>query len=216
LFSFLTDIIGQILGFFARLTGSLGLGVILLTVVIRLALHPLTLSQSKSLAAMRELQPKLDELRKKYKDKPEQYQQKLVELYQEHKINPMGGCLPMLIQLPILYALFFVLRDLTGLFPDMNPRFLLWDLTRANHAETWYLLPILSGVTTYGQMRLAAPSDPSQRALMIIMPLFFVYISAQFPAGLVLYWVVANLLSMGQQYLINRQLAAAQKGEKAR
>lgn len=215
MFSFLTDIIGQLLGFFAGLTGSLGWGVIFLTIVVRLALYPLTLSQAKSLAGMRELQPKMQELQKKYKDKPQEYQQKLVELYREHKINPMGGCLPILIQLPILYALFFVLRDLTGLFPDMDPHFLLWDLTQANHGETWYLLPVLSGATTYAQMMLTATSDPSQRAMMVIMPLFLVYISTQFPAGLVLYWIVANVFSVGQQYIINRQLAAAQKEEKA-
>lgn len=197
------------------MTGSLGLGVILLTLVIRLALYPLTLSQAKSMAGMRELQPKMQELQKKYKDKPQEYQQKVFELYQEHKINPAGGCLPILIQLPILYALFFVLRDLTGLFPDMDPTFLLWNLTEANHAETWYLLPILSGLTTYGQMMLTSTSDPTQRTLMTIMPLFLVYISTQFPAGLVLYWVVSNLFSIGQQYVINRQLAADQKGEKA-
>lgn len=215
MFSFLTDFIGQILGVFVNWTGSLGVGIILLTLLIRIALYPLTLSQARSLAAMREIQPKLQELQKKYQHKPQEYQQKLLELYQEHKINPMGGCLPILIQLPILYALFFVLRDLTGLFPDVDPHFLLWDLTQANHAETWYLLPILSGVTTYAQMMLTATSDSTQRVMMMIMPLFLVYISTQFPAGLVLYWVVTNVFSLGQQYLINRQLAAARKGEKA-
>src|SRR5690606_7162424 len=98
LFDFLKDIFAQILQFFAQTTGSLGVGIILLTVAIRLALYPLTLSQSRSLAGMRELQPKLQELQKKYKNKPEEYQRKLMELYQEHKVNPLGGCLPILVQ----------------------------------------------------------------------------------------------------------------------
>lgn len=205
----------QVLRFFVDMTGSLGLGIIFLTVVIRLALYPLTLSQSKSMAGMRELQPKLQELQKKYKDKPQEYQQKVVELYQEHKINPLGGCLPIIVQLPFLWALFMVLRDLSGLFPDIDPTFLLWDLTSDNHAATWYLLPILSGLTTYGQMMLTSTADPTQRTMMMIMPLFLVYISTQFPAGLVVYWVISNLFSVGQQYVINRQLAAAKEGEGA-
>src|SRR5690625_5754420 len=87
----------QVLRFFVDMTGSRGLGIIFLTLVIRLALYPLTLSQSKSMAGMRELQPKMQELQKKYKDKPQEYQQKVMELYQEHKINPLGGCLPILV-----------------------------------------------------------------------------------------------------------------------
>lgn len=213
--NFLSDLFGQILGFFADTTGSLGLGIILLTLVIRLALYPLTLSQSKSMAGMRELQPKMQELQKKYKDKPQEYQQKVMELYQEHKINPLGGCLPILVQLPFLWALFTVLRDLNGLLPHHDSTFLIWDLTSADHAATWYLLPILSGVTTYAQMMLTATTDPSQRMMMLIMPLFLVYISTQFPAGLVIYWVVSNVFSVGQQYVINQQLAAAKKGEEA-
>lgn len=211
--NFLSDIFGQILGFFTDTTGSLGWGIILLTLVIRLALYPLTLSQSKSMAGMRELQPKMQELQKKYKDKPQEYQQKVMELYKEHKINPLGGCLPIIIQLPFLWALFAVLRDVGGITED--PTFLLWNLASPDHASTLYLLPILSGATTYIQMRLSATAEPSQRTMMLIMPLFLVYISTNFPAGLVLYWVVSNLFSIGQQHLINQQLAAAKKGEGA-
>ncbi|MFS8542618.1 MAG: YidC/Oxa1 family membrane protein insertase [Limnochordales bacterium] len=206
---FFQNILLQLLVFFADLTNSSGLAIILLTVTIRLALYPLTLSQTKSLAAMRELQPKMQELQKKYKDKPQEYQKRVMELYQEHKINPLGGCLPVLIQLPFLWALFRVLQD----FPLEQRDFLIWDLAGPAGEPLW-ILPILSGLTTYGQMMLTS-TDPSQRAMMLIMPLFLTWISIQFPAGLVLYWVVSNLFSIGQQYLINKQLEAAKKGDKA-
>lgn len=209
LIEFFQNILLQLLVFFADLTNSSGLAIILLTVTIRLALYPLTLSQTKSLAAMRELQPKIQELQKKYKDKPQEYQKRVMELYQEHKINPLGGCLPVLIQLPFLWALFRVLQD----FPLEQRDFLIWDLAGPAGEPLW-ILPILSGLTTYGQMMLTS-TDPSQRAMMLIMPLFLTWISIQFPAGLVLYWVVSNLFSMGQQYLINKQLEAAKKGDKA-
>lgn len=205
---FFEGILLQLLVFFADLTKSSGLAIILLTIFIRLVLYPLTLSQSKSLAAMRELQPKMEELQRKYKDKPQEYQRKLMELYQEHKINPLGGCLPVLVQLPFLWALFRVLQD----FPLEQRQFLLWDLAEK---DPFYILPVLSGVTTYAQMRMTATGDPTQRAMLLIMPVFLMWISAQFDAGLVLYWVVSNLFSIGQQYLINKQLAAAKKGDKA-
>ncbi|MBO8141055.1 MAG: YidC/Oxa1 family membrane protein insertase [Firmicutes bacterium] len=207
---FLRDVMLQMLVFFADLTNSSGLGIILLTLVIRLLLFPLTLSQTKSLAAMRELQPKMQELQRKYKDKPQEYQRRLLELHREHNINPLGGCLPVLVQLPILWALFFVLRE----FPLEQRQFLIWDLA-GPAGEPYWILPLLSGLTTYGQMMLSA-TDPSQRAMMFIMPVFLVWVSVQFPAGLVLYWVVSNVFSMGQQYVINRQLAAAKKGDKVR
>lgn len=205
---FFEGILLQLLVFFADLTKSSGLAIILLTIFIRLVLYPLTLSQSKSLAAMRELQPKMEELQRKYKDKPQEYQRKLMELYQEHKINPLGGCLPVLVQLPFLWALFRVLQD----FPLEQRQFLLWDLAEK---DPFYILPVLSGVTTYAQMRMTATGDPTQRAMLLIMPVFLMWISTQFDAGLVLYWVVSNLFSIGQQYLINKQLAAAKKGDKA-
>lgn len=207
---FFQDIMLQMLVFFADLTKSSGLAIILLTVTIRLALYPLTLSQTKSLAVMRELQPKMQELQKKYKDKPQEYQQRVMELYREHKVNPLGGCLPVLIQLPFLWALFRVLQD----FPLEQRQFLIWDLAGPAGEPLW-ILPLLSGLTTYGQMMLTATGDQSQKAMMLVMPVFLTWISIQFPAGLVLYWVVSNLFSIGQQYVINKQLAAAKKGDKA-
>lgn len=204
---FFADILRSALIWLANVTNSSGLAIILLTFGIRLLLYPLTLSQTRSMAAMKELQPKMKELQAKYKDKPQEYQKRMIELYQEHKINPLSGCLPLLVQLPFLWALFWVLRE----FPDtLNPEFFIWNLKEAA-AEPLYILPILAGVTTYLQMMLSM-TDPSQKIMMTIMPVFIAWLSVSFPAGLVLYWTVSNVFSIGQQYLVNQQMAAGNQG----
>ncbi len=192
---------------FYGLTNSYGIAIILVTIAIRAVLVPLTVGQTKSMAKMKELQPKMAELKEKYKDKPQEYQQKVMDLYKENKVNPMGGCLPVLLQLPVLWALFAVLRDY-----EFTSGFL-W-LTSLSSPDPYYILPILSGATTYLQM-IATGTDQSQKAMMMIMPVFIGYISLNFPAGLVLYWVVSNLFSIVQQYVLMRHMSAAQEGGKA-
>lgn len=194
-----------LLTFFYNVSGSYGLAIILLTVTIRLVLAPLTLSQSKSMEAMKALQPKMNALQQKYKDDPEEYQRRVMELYKEHNINPLSGCLPMLIQLPFLWALFAVLRNY-----DFGTGFL-W-LTSLSEPDPLYILPVLSALTTYIQMMMTS-ADASQKSMMLIMPIFIGYISISFPAGLVLYWVVSNLFSMGQQYLIARRMSPQEGGK---
>ncbi|NLV91396.1 MAG: membrane protein insertase YidC [Firmicutes bacterium] len=197
----------SLLDFFYGITGNYGLAIILLTLAIRLILVPLTIGQNKSMAKMKELQPKMEEIKEKYKDKPEEYQQKVMELYKEHNVNPMGGCLPMLLQLPVLFALFAVLRSY-----EFTSGFL-W-LTSLSAPDPYYILPILSAVTTYLQTMLTS-TDQSQKAMTLIMPVFIGYISLNFPSGLVLYWVVSNIFSAVQQYVLNKQLSVAQEGGKA-
>ena len=194
-----------LLKFFYNVSGSYGLAIILLTIAIRLILAPLTLSQSKSMEAMKTLQPKMNALQQKYKDDPEEYQRRVMELYKEHNINPLSGCLPMLIQLPFLWALFAVLRNY-----DFGTGFL-W-LTSLSEPDPLYILPVLSALTTYIQMMMTS-ADASQKSMMLIMPIFIGYISISFPAGLVLYWVVSNLFSMGQQYLIARRMSPQEGGK---
>ena len=207
--SLLREVMVTSLKFFYGFTSSYGLAIIFLTMAIRLLLYPLFASQTKTAAVMKELQPKLAELQAKYKSKPEEYQKKMMELYKEHKINPLGGCLPMLIQLPFLWALFQVL----GTFQFGQEKFLgLWIL---NKPDSFYILPILAGVTTYIQMAMTT-TDPSQRAMTMIMPIFIAWMSLKFAAGLTIYWVVSNIFSIGQQYITNRQLAARQEGGKAK
>jgi YidC/Oxa1 family membrane protein insertase len=193
------------LRFFYDLSGSYGMAIILLTLAIRFILAPLTFSQSKSMEAMKALQPEMQALQERYKDKPEEYQRKVMELYQEHKVNPLGGCLPMLVQLPFLWALFAVLREF-----DFGTGFL-W-LTSLSEPDPLYVLPVLSAITTYIQMVMTS-ADASQKTMMFIMPVFIGYISISFPAGLVIYWVVSNLFSMAQQYVIARRMSPQEGGK---
>lgn len=195
----------------ANTTGSAGLAIILLTILIRLILFPLTRKQTQSMLAMRELQPKIAEIQKKYKDKPEEMNRKVLELYREKGVNPFGGCLPLLIQLPFLYALFMVLRTYT--FEGVDSHFIIWTLTEP---DRYYILPILSGVTTYFMSAQTAGGDSSQKMMLYIMPAFLTWISLSFPSGLVLYWVVSNLFSIGQQYVLTKTMPAAEGGAKAK
>lgn len=206
LYSWLPAGIQAILVWLTRVTGSAGVGIILLTILIRLALYPLTKKQTESMIAMRELQPKLKALQEKYKNKPEEYQKRLIELYKAEGVNPLGGCLPILIQIPFLFALFYVLRSFS--FEGVDPTFLIWDLTKT---DPYYILPILSGVTTYLQS-LMTLTDPSQKMFLYIMPVFITWISVSFPVGLVLYWVTSNIFSIGQQYWLSRTMPNAKGG----
>lgn len=208
LFGWLPDGIGAILRWLAVTTGSAGIAIILLTVAIRLALYPLTVKQTKSMLAMRELQPKLKEIQEKYKDKPEEYQKRMLALYREHGVNPFGGCLPLLVQLPFLWSLFAVLRTFSFEAINVSPVFLFWDLTAP---DPYFILPILSGITTYF-MSAMTMADQSQKALNYIMPIFIAYISHSFVAGLVLYWVVSNIFSIGQQYYMMKMGSPLAKG----
>lgn len=209
-FGWLPASLEAMLVWLAEVTGSAGLGIILLTLLIRFALFPLTKKQTESMAAMKELQPKLNALREKYKDKPQEYQQKMMEVYKEAGVNPLGGCLPVLLQFPFLIALFYVLNNFG--FENMNPQFLIWNLTQP---DALYVLPALAALTTYFQSSMTM-TDPSQRALLYVMPVFIGWISIRFPAGLVLYWVVSNLFSIGQQYVLMKGPSGAKGGAAAK
>jgi YidC/Oxa1 family membrane protein insertase len=199
--------------FFYNLTGNHGMAIILLTVVIKLILLPLTISQSKSMLAMKKMQPLQKELQEKYKDNPQILNEKLMELYKKHKVNPFGGCLPLIIQLPFIYALFGVLRTFPAGTSEafqqaFSPMFLMWDLSLAANmakAFSYYILPLLSAVTTYIQTMQTSSNDPSQKSMQIFMPLFIGYLSTTFASGLVLYWIVGNLFTIAQTYWLNRR-----------
>jgi len=210
-FGWLPAGIQAILGWLTQITGSAGIAIILLTILIRLALYPLTKKQTESMIALREIQPKLQEIQNKYKDNPQEYQRRVLELYREKGVNPFGGCLPLLIQFPFLIALFQVLRTYT--FEGVDPRFLIWTLTEP---DRFYVLPILSGLTTYFMSAMTSGGDPSQRAMQLIMPIFIAWISISFPAGLVLYWVVSNIFSIVQQYMLTKSMPMVEGGAKAK
>lgn len=184
-----------------------GLAIILLTVLIKVALYPLSVKQMRSMVIMQQLAPKIKEIQDKYgKKDPQKMQQKIMELYREHDVNPMAGCLPILIQMPILIALYRAL--IVFPYPDPAHAKFLW-ITNLSNYDPIYILPLLAGITTYTQMRMTTNlADQTQRMMLIFMPLFIVWISIKLPAGLVLYWVVYNIVGMVQQYFINKQTLA--------
>lgn len=190
--------LGWILDQLVFFTGSYGVSIILSTIIVRLLLYPLTLSQNKNMQAMRKLQPELEALQKKYGDDKETQQQKTMELYQKNKINPLGGCLPMLVQLPILWAFFRVLN--TTSFGEGTKFLGVWALSQP---DPYYILPILAAGTTYLQSKMTV-TDASQKSMLIVMPLMIGFFSLNFPSGMVIYWTTSNIFSIAQQAWMNK------------
>ena len=193
-----------------------GVAIILLTMLIKTLIYPLTYKQMASMRKTIEIQPKIKAIQAKYKNDKEKANAAVMELYKEHKVNPMGGCLPILVQLPIFWALYSTLRN----FPyagtaDAAHWFLGFDLTYTyGFALTFHLLlPVFAAATTFLQTKLTSPNttDPTQKTMLYMMPVFFAYISATVPAGLALYWVTMNVVSIFQQLYINRKLASISK-----
>lgn len=188
-----------------------GLAIILMTILFKLATHPLTLKQMRAMAAMQQLAPKIKEIQEKYKEKdPQKMQQKVMELYREHNVNPMAGCLPLLVQMPILFALYKGLLT----FPYANPDHasFLWIQNLTHRGDPFYLLPLLAGITTYFQSRMTTNmADQTQRMMMTLMPVFIGWICTTVPAGLALYWVTFNVVGIVQQYFVNKQISAVKE-----
>ena len=205
LFDSAIGLLQDLLTFFYGVTGTLGIAnygiaIILITLAIKLILYPLTLKQVKGMKAMQELQPKMKELQEKYKGNSEKLNKEMAILYKESGVNPLAGCLPLVVQMPILMGIFYAIRD----YQYVNIPSFLWitDLSGPDHL---YILPILSAATTYIQQK-QTTTDTNQQAKMMmnLMPLFIGYISITFPAGLVLYWVVSNLFQITQQWWMYR------------
>ncbi|MFA6708586.1 MAG: YidC/Oxa1 family membrane protein insertase [Fusobacterium sp.] len=195
--SFLYGIFGKILNMFYGMTGSFGLAIIILTVLIKIILLPVTLKQDKSMKEMKKLQPKIEELKSKYKGDPQLLNQKTMALYKEHKVNPAGGCLPMLVQLPILWALFGVLRK-EGVVPDET--FLWFSLISP---DPFFVLPILNGIISFVQQKvMGTANNPQMKKMMYMFPIMMVFISYKMPGGLQLYWLVSSLSGVAQQYFV--------------
>ena len=185
-----------------------GVAIILMTIVIKILLYPLTVKQIKSMKAMQDLQPKMKELQEKFKDKPEKLQQEMAALYKNSGVNPLAGCLPLLAQMPILMGIFFAIRDYSYIG---DPTFF-W-LSNLSVADHIYVLPILSSVTTYIQQKQTMNDDnPQTKMMMYFMPIFIGYISINFPSGLVLYWVVSNIAQIIQQWWMYRDEAKVKEG----
>ncbi|NLT95513.1 MAG: membrane protein insertase YidC [Clostridia bacterium] len=195
---------------------SYALAIIILTILLKIVLYPLSVKQMKSAKNMQAIQPKVQEIQKKYKNNKEKMNKALVELYQQYDVNPAAGCLPILIQMPILIGLFQALRDYS--FEPVEHAAFLW-ISNLQQPDPFYILPVLVGVATFVQSKITmagsstGANNSTNMMLLYFMPLFIGYISIKFPAGLCLYWVVFNVLSALQQYLINKKPLAVEKGE---
>ncbi len=188
-----------------------GVAIILLTVLIKAAFFPLSAASYKSMAQMRELAPRLQSMKEKFGDDKQKMQQAMLEMYRTEKINPMGGCLPIIVQIPVFIALYWVLLGSVEL---RHAPFFGW-IQDLSATDPWFILPILMGATMIIQTYLnPAPTDPIQAKVMKIMPVVFSVFFFFFPAGLVLYWLVNNVLSIAQQWYVNKTIHAAALAKK--
>lgn len=188
------------------LVGNWGWSIVIVTILIKLAFYHLSAKSYRSMAAMRNLQPRLQALKERYGDDRQKLTQATMELYKTEKINPLGGCLPILVQIPVFIALYWVLLESVEL---RQAPFILWihDLSAK---DPYFILPIIMGITMFIQQKLnPPPPDPVQAKMMNFLPVFFTFIFVTFPAGLVLYWVVNNSLSILQQWYIMRTTKVA-------
>lgn len=204
-----------LLNFFYTYVGNYGIAIILLTILIKLAFWPITQKGMMSMKNMQKLQPKIAKLREKYKAEPAQMNQEMMALYKTYKVNPLGGCLPMFIQIPFFFALYRVLMAAIEL---RHAPFMLWinDLSAPDRLWIGFDLPYLQGLpvltllmgsSMYLQQKMTPTTvDPTQARIMQFLPVVFTFMFINFASGLVLYWLVNNLLSILQQYLINRKI----------
>lgn len=195
-----------LLEYIHKLIGNWGWSIAILTLLIKLLFYKLSEASYRSMANMRRLQPKLQALRERYGDDRQRMSQALMDMYKKEKINPFGGCLPMIVQIPVFIALYWVLLESVEL---RHAPFILW-IHDLSSKDPYYILPLLMGVTMFVQQKLnPAPPDPVQAKVMMALPFIFTAFFAFFPSGLVLYWFVNNLLSIAQQWLITRRVEKA-------
>ncbi len=238
IFQPLIDVFESVLQFFHHTVGApWGWSIVLLTVAMRLVLLPLTVKQFHSMQALQRLQPQLKQVQAKYKDDKQRQQQELMKFYKENNVNPLGSCLPMVLQLPVFISLYYMLRQ--NLRKDICPNVLqhyatihhvslvaaagkqpcgnapgasflfINDLTNTAHGVVLIVLMVLYvGTQLASSLMMATPTmDRTQRRIMLFMPLIFVFFIFRFPAGLLLYWITTNTWTMGQQFILRRRLA---------
>jgi YidC/Oxa1 family membrane protein insertase len=192
----------HVLNYFYSFIGNYGLAIIILTIIIKLLFWPLTHKSYASMKDMQKLQPQMKKLREKNKNDREKMNRELMELYKTHRVNPMGGCLPMIVQIPVFFALYKVLMDAIEL---RQAPFAFW-LTDLSLKDPYYITPLVMGVTMFIQQKLTPSTmDPMQAKMFMFMPVIFTFLFLNFPSGLVLYWLVNNLLTILQQYYIHKK-----------
>jgi YidC/Oxa1 family membrane protein insertase len=195
-----------LLEMYHKLFNNWGWAIIFLTLSVKLVFYKLSETSYRSMAKMRKVAPRLQTLKERYGDDRQRMSQAMMQMYKEEKINPLGGCLPILVQIPVFIALYWVLLESVEM---RNAPFALW-ITNLSEKDPYYVLPIIMGISMFVQQKLnPAPIDPMQAKLFQIMPVMFTVFFLWFPSGLVLYWVVNNLLSIAQQWVITKRIEAA-------
>ncbi len=204
------------LNFSNRLTHNYGIDIILLTILIKLIFYPLSVKSYKSMKKMQDLQPLIKTLREKYANNKEQLNKEMMDLYKSRSINPMGGCLPMIVQIPVFFALY---KGLSAAIELRHAPFMLWindlsspedlfSFTVVGYTLPIRMLPLIMGITQFIQQKMTpTAADPMQEKMMLMMPIVFTFLFWGFPSGLVLYWLVNNVISIGQQYYINKKVS---------
>lgn len=185
------------------LIGNWGWTIVTLVLLLKIALYSLNASAYKSMARMKAVAPRINEMKERLKDKPQEMQQEMMKIYREEKINPIGGCLPIFLQMPIFMALYWVLLSTVEM---RQAPWMLW-ITDLSVRDPYFILPLLMMASSLFQVWLNPPAaDPMQQKMMWIMPVAFGIMFFVFPSGLVLYWLTNNILSIAQQWLINKRL----------
>ncbi|MCJ7508664.1 MAG: membrane protein insertase YidC [candidate division Zixibacteria bacterium] len=174
-----------------------GLVIIVFTILMKIVLHPLTHKSTKSMSKMQELQPKITQLREKHKDDTQRMNQEMMKLYKEHGVNPLGGCLPLLLQMPLFYGLFVIFRTTI----ELRGAEFAWWLKDLSQKDPYYILPLIMSIAMFWQQKITM-KDPKQKAMVYLMPVLFFFLFKSFPAGLTLYWTLYNILSLVEQYYL--------------
>jgi YidC/Oxa1 family membrane protein insertase len=214
LFSPITTILGGVLTFFYGYGVPWWLSIVFLTIIVRIVLFPLTAKQIRSMRAMQELKPEIDRIRDEHREDPQRMQQEMMRLYRDLNVNPLGSCLPVLLQVPVFIGIFYVIlefggsagmiggTDQLGTQPTFAQGGVLWftDLTAR---DPYFILPVLSSVTMLLSMEMTTRNvEPKQRWLMRVLPFAFLVITWTFPVGLFVYWIANNLITMAQNYVM--------------
>ncbi len=194
--------LSELLNWIHSIIGSWGYSIIILTILIKLAFYKLSEKSYRSMAGMRKLAPRLEKIKQTYGDDKQKLGQKTMELYKKEKVNPASGCLPVIVQIPVFISLYWVLLEMVEL--RQTP---FWYLADLSAQDPYYILPIIMGASMFVQQKLnPAPPDPMQARIMMTLPFIFTIFFLWFPSGLVLYWVVNNVLSIAQQWVINKRI----------
>jgi YidC/Oxa1 family membrane protein insertase len=213
LFSPIVAVLGEVLLYFHNGLGApWWLSIALLTIVVRTLLFPLTVRQVRSMRAMQDLKPEMDRIRAQYRDNRQKQQEELMKLYQERKVNPLGGCLPILVQMPIFIGIFYVIRQFGGYtiggktvppqYPSFHEGGIMW-FQNLSAADPYFILPVLSALTMLAATEITSKNiDPQQRWLMRLLPIGITIFLWSFPAGLFVYWITSNLVTLTQNYII--------------